>query len=78
MQVSGLLDLRTATKIARSLDSFEDVEIELCLFDSLINVIARWGYKVPDSHEFDITLPETFVIIFTRHSEGREQINTQV
>ena len=35
-------------------------------------------YKVPDSHEFDITLPETFVIIFTRHSEGREQINTQV
>ena len=44
MQVSGLLDLRMATKIACSLDSFKDVEIELCLFDWLINVIARWGY----------------------------------
>ena len=41
MQVPGLLDLRTAAKIARSLDFFKDVEIKLCMLDSLINVITR-------------------------------------
>jgi len=50
----------------------------LCLLDSLVNVITKWGNKVLDSHKFDITLPKMFVIIFTRHSKRREQRNRQV
>jgi len=64
--------------IVHSLDSIKDVEIKLCLLDSLVNVITRWGSKVPDSHKFDITLPKMFIKIFMRHSKGREQRNMQV
>jgi len=65
-------------KIAHSLDSIKDVEIKLCLLDSLINVIIRWGNNILDSHKFDITLPKMFVKIFVRHSKRREQRNMQV